>query len=165
MKTVKNLILAGLIVGLFACERTTFYNPYAQLEEDIAKIDAYLEENDIDAIRSGSGLRYVVHEPGVGDIPQRGNRVIVHYVGTLFDGTKFDSSYDRGEPFEYTHGIGSVIKGWEEGITYISERGKITLYVPSVLAYGSRSIGDEDDDVIIEPNSNLIFDIELLSVQ
>jgi FKBP-type peptidyl-prolyl cis-trans isomerase len=165
MKMVKKLIIASLVIGFCACERTTFYNPYAQLEADVAKIDEYLEENDIEAMRSNSGLRYVIHEPGIGAIPQKGNKVIVHYTGTLFDGTKFDSSYDRGEPFEYTHGTGSVIQGWEEGITYISERGKITLYVPSVLAYGSRSIENEEDSVIIEPNSNLIFDIELLSVQ
>jgi peptidylprolyl isomerase len=77
------------------------------------------------------------------------------------DGTKFDSSYDGdGIPFEYEHGYGSVISGWEEGIAYIRERGKITLYVPSVLAYGTRTVGD-----VIKPNSNLIFEIELLSVQ
>jgi FKBP-type peptidyl-prolyl cis-trans isomerase len=160
MKKVRVLILSGFIIGLFACEKQEFYNPYAQLDADIAIIDDYLEENNIDAKKSSSGLRYVIEEQGYGDIPKRGNRVIVHYVGTLLDGTKFDSSYDRGEPFEYTHGIGSVIQGWEEGITYISEGGKITLYVPSVLAYGSRSAGE-----FIEPNSNLIFEIELLSVQ
>jgi len=165
MKKFKNLILAGLIIGLSACEKTEFYNPYAQLNEDIAIIDEYLEANNINAQISASGLRYVIHKPGYGDIPQKGNRIIVHYVGTLLDGTKFDSSYDRGEPFEYTQGTGSVIQGWEEGITYISEQGKITLYVPSVLAYGSRTIEDEEDSVIIEPYSNLIFDIELLSVQ
>jgi len=160
MKMVKNLILTGLIVGLFACEKTTFYNPYAQLEADVAKIDEYLEDNNIVVKKTSTGLRYVIHDVGIGSVPQKGNKVIVHYTGTLLDGTKFDSSYDRGEPFEYTHGVGSVIRGWEEGITYISERGNITLYIPSVLAYGSRYVGD-----VIVPNSNLIFDIELLSVQ
>ena len=160
MKTVKNLFITALIIGLFACEKTQIYSPYAQLEADILLIDAYLEENNIDAKKSSSGLRYVIHDVGLGTIPQKGNTIIVHYEGNLLDGTKFDSSYDRGEPFEYIHGYGNVIRGWEEGITYVGERGKITLYIPSVLAYGTSSPGD-----IIEPNSNLIFDIELLSVQ
>jgi len=160
MKTVKNLFLAVLIIGLFACEKTEIYSPYAQLEADILRLDKYLEENNIDAIKTGSGLRYVIHDEGLGAVPQQGNTIIVHYVGTLLDGTKFDSSYDRGEPFEYIHGYGNVIQGWEEGITYVGERGKITLYVPSVLAYGTSSVGE-----FIEPNSNLIFEIELLSVQ
>ena len=153
-------MLGVLIISLFSCERTTFYNPYAQLEADIAKLDKYLDENNITAKKSSSGLRYVIHDEGLGSIPQKGNTLIVHYTGTLLDGTKFDSSYDHGEPMKYQHGYGQVISGWEEGITYISERGRITLYVPSVLAYGSRSVGE-----FIEPNSNLIFDIELFSVQ
>jgi peptidylprolyl isomerase len=160
MKKMKNILLAVLIMGLFSCERQTFYSPYAQLEADIAIIDKYLEENNIDAVKSRSGLRYVIHDEGLGTVPQKGNTLIVHYVGTLLDGTKFDSSYDRGKPFQYTHGLNQVISGWEEGISYIGETGKITLYVPSVLAYGARSMGE-----YIEPNSNLIFDIELLSVQ
>jgi FKBP-type peptidyl-prolyl cis-trans isomerase len=101
----------------------------------------------------------VIHDEGLGSSPQAGSIVIVHYVGTYLDGTKFDSSYDRAEPFEYTHGAGYVIRGWEEGLSYISETGSITLYIPSVLAYGVQGRGD------IGPNENLIFDIDLLSVQ
>lgn len=160
MKNVKSLVLVVSIMSLFSCEKTTFYSPYAQLDADIRAIDQYLEDNNINARRSSSGLRYVIHEEGLGSIPQMGNTVIVHYVGTLLDGTKFDSSYDNGEPFKYTQGYNQVIRGWEEGITYIGEMGKITLYVPSVLAYGARTVGE-----FIKPNSNLIFEIELLSVQ
>ena len=101
----------------------------------------------------------MIHDPGLGSTPQNGNIVKVHYVGTLLDGTQFDSSYDRGEPFQYTQGAGMVIRGWEEGMKYIAETGKITLYIPSVLAYGAAGRGD------IGPNENLIFDIDLLSVQ
>ena len=160
MKKVRNLLPAILIVVLFGCERTTFYNPYAQLDTDIAIIDQYLEENNITAQKSSSGLRYVIHDPGVGSIPAAGNILVVHYVGTLLDGTVFDSSYDNGKPLRYQYKSGQVISGWEEGLGYIAEGGKITLYVPSGLAYGSRAVGD-----LIEPNSNLIFDIELFSVQ
>ena len=159
MKRIKELLLAVLVIVLFSCEQQTFYSPYAQLEADIAIIDEYLEENNIDAKKSNSGLRYVIHDQGLGSTPQNGNIVKVHYVGTLLDGTQFDSSYDRGEPFQYTHGVGQVIRGWDEGLKYISETGKITLYVPSVLAYGASGAGD------IGPNENLIFDVELLSVQ
>jgi len=159
MKRIKELLLAIMVIGLFACEQQTFYSPYAQLEADITKIDQYLEADSIDAKKSNTGLRYVIHDEGLGSIPQNGSIVKVHYTGTFLDGTKFDSSYDRGEPFEYTHGIGQVIRGWEEGLTYIGETGKITLYVPSVLAYGVQGRGD------IGPNENLIFDIDLLSVQ
>ena len=160
MKRFKVLWLAVITAGILGCERTTFYSPYAQLEADIIIIDKFLEENNIDAIKSRSGLRYVIHDEGLGAYPEKGNTLKVHYTGTLLDGTKFDSSYDRGEPFEYEHGYGRVISGWEEGIAYIGERGRITLYIPSVLAYGTKTVGD-----VIKPNSNLIFDIELLSVQ
>ncbi len=159
MKRIKELLFVFMVIGLFACEKQTFYSPYAQLEADVIKIDKYLDENNIDAKKSNTGLRYVIHHEGLGSTPQAGNIVIVDYVGTFLDSTKFDSSYDRGESFQYTHGAGQVIRGWEEGLTYIGEKGSITLYIPSVLAYGSRGSGD------IGPNENLIFDIELHSVQ
>jgi FKBP-type peptidyl-prolyl cis-trans isomerase len=159
MKASSIIVLVLTVVILFSCEKTDLYSPYAQLQEDIQKIDAYLEENNITASKSSSGLRYVIIDEGLGSNPVRGNIVKVHYTGKLFDGTVFDSSYDRGEPFSYTHGVGQVISGWDEGLSYIGERGKITLYIPSVLAYGRRGSGD------IKPNENLIFDVELISVQ
>ncbi len=159
MKRIKEVLFAFMVIGLFSCEKQTFYSPYAQLEEDVNKIDKYLEENNIAAKKSNTGLRYVINDEGLGSTPQAGNIVKVHYVGTFLDSTKFDSSYDRGEPFKYTHGAGQVIRGWEEGLGYISETGNITLYIPSVLAYGVQGRGD------IGPNENLIFDIDLLSVQ
>ncbi len=160
MKVYVNIILLVFVFFAVSCEKTTIYNPYSQLQEDIAKIDEYLSENNITAIRSSSGLRYVIVDEGLGSNPVRGSLVTVHYIGKLFDGTVFDSSYDRGEPLSYTHGTGQVISGWDEGLSYIGERGKITLYVPSVLAYGNRGSGS-----LIGPNENLIFDVELLSVQ
>ena len=154
------IFLLFFVVIALSCEKTTIYNPYSQLQEDIQKIDEYLEANNISATKSSSGLRYVIVDEGLGSNPVRGNLIKVHYIGKLFDGTVFDSSYDRGEPLSYTHGVGNVISGWDEGLSYIGERGKITLYIPSVLAYGNRGSGD-----IIGPNENLIFDVELLSVQ
>lgn len=160
MRKVQILALLVIVSVIFSCEKQEIYSPYAQLQEDVLKIDKYLEENNITAVQTQSGLRYVIQDIGLGDFPVRGNTLKVHYTGTLLDGTKFDSSYDRGEPLEYIHGVGRVIKGWDEGLGYVGERGSITLYVPSVMAYGLQGAGD-----LIGTNENLIFDIELLSVQ
>ena len=155
MKASTFIILTLFAFFFLSCEKTNIYSPYSQLQEDIQKIDDYLIENNISAIRSSSGLRYVILDEGLGSNPVRGNLVKVAYTGTLFDGTVFDQG-----TITYTHGMGQVISGWDEGLSYIGERGKITLYIPSVLAYGNRGKGD-----LIGPNENLIFDVELLSVQ
>lgn len=155
MKPSVFIILLVFVLFSLSCEKTNIYSAYSQLQEDIAKIDEYLTENNITALRSSSGLRYVIVDEGLGSNPVRGNLVKVSYVGTLFDGTVFDQG-----TVSYTHGVGQVISGWDEGLSYIGERGKITLYVPSVMAYGNVGKGD-----LIGPNENLIFDVELLSVQ
>ncbi len=89
----------------------------------------------------------------------KGALVICHYQGFLDDGTKFDSSLDRGKPFQFVIGSGRVIKGWDIGIMGMKIGGKRKLFVPAHLAYGERQIGD-----IIKPNSNLHFEVELLDV-
>lgn len=89
----------------------------------------------------------------------KGALVYAQYEGFLEDGTKFDSSYDRGKPFQFVFGTGRVIKGWDQGLVGMKEGGKRTLYVPSHLAYGERQVGS-----FIKPHSNLIFKIELLEV-
>ena len=131
----------------------------AQLEKDIAELDNYLESEGITAQSTESGLRYVIEKIGNGQKPQPGEKVTVHYTGTLLDGTKFDSSLDRGEPFSFNVGQGMVIRGWDEGIPLLSIGGKGTLYIPSTLAYGSRGAGPT-----IKPNSNLKFDVELIGI-
>ena len=83
----------------------------------------------------------------------------VHYTGTLLNGTKFDSSRDRKEPFEFTLGKGQVIKGWDEGIAKMKVGGKATLVIPSSLGYAERDMGT------IPPYSTLVFDVELLDVK
>lgn len=130
-----------------------------KLESDGAEIDKYLEENGIEAQVSESGLRYTV-EGGKGTKAQPGDNVKVHYDGRLLSGEKFDSSRDRGEPFEFTIGQGMVIPGWDEGIAYIPQGGKGTLYVPSPLGYGARGAGP-----VIEPYSILVFDVEVMEVE
>lgn len=98
--------------------------------------------------------------PGTGKETVKGALVIAHYEGFLEDGTKFDSSRDKGRPFQFVFGTGRVIKGWDQGLIGMKEGGKRTLFVPSHLAYGERQIGN-----IIPPHSNLIFNIELLEVR
>lgn len=107
-----------------------------------------------------SGLKYEDTTAGSGASPQTGQRVTVHYTGTLLDGTKFDSSRDRGTPFTFVIGTGSVIKGWDEGVATMKVGGKRNLSIPAALAYGSRSPGAG-----IPPNSDLLFEVELISVQ
>ena len=96
---------------------------------------------------------------GSGQVVQTGDRVVVHYVGTLSTGEQFDSSRDRGEPFTFTVGAGRVIAGWEQGLVGMREGGTRVLVIPPHLAYGSRPVGS------IPANSTLVFTIELLEIR
>ena len=95
---------------------------------------------------------------GEGKEAVKGALITTHYTGWLEDGTQFDSSYDRGKPFQCVIGTGRVIKGWDQGLMGMKVGGKRKLVVPSHLAYGERSMG------VITPHSNLTFEIELLEV-
>lgn len=107
-----------------------------------------------------SELQITDIEIGTGKEVVKGALIFVQYEGFLEDGTKFDSSIDRGRPFQCVIGTGRVIKGWDMGLMGMKEGGKRKLFVPSHLAYGERQIGAQ-----IMPNSNLIFNIELLEVR
>lgn len=131
-----------------------------QLQKDIDVIDDYLAQNNITAQSTESGLRYVIDVEGTGDYPEPGDNVKVHYTGTLLDGTKFDSSFDRNEPINFAIGRGQVIMGWDEGIALLKKGGKGTLYIPSTLAYGERGAGGGQ----IPPNTPLKFDVELVEI-
>lgn len=104
-----------------------------------------------------SGLQYIVLKEGEGEKPTATDRVKVHYHGTLFDGTVFDSSVDRGTPS--TFGVGQVIKGWTEGLQLMSVGSKYKFFIPQELAYGHRNTGK-----FIKPFSPLVFEVELLEI-
>jgi peptidylprolyl isomerase len=108
---------------------------------------------------TASGLQYIEELEGQGAAVESGQNVSVHYTGWLTNGTKFDSSRDRGEPFEFPVGGGRVIRGWDEGVASMKIGGKRRLIVPPDLGYGSRGIGP------IPPNSVLIFDVEALGAR
>jgi len=146
------------------------FNATKVFEEEIAGLEAEKEkkkealENEIKTLAKGyektdSGLRYKITEPNAeGEKPNRGAVVKVHYNGMLADGTKFDSSYDRGKPIEFPVGVGKVIPGWDEGIRLLKTGEKARLIIPPYLGYGENGAGP------IPPNSILIFDVELVGI-
>ena len=107
-----------------------------------------------------SGLKYVDEVVGTGTSPAPGKMVTVHYTGTLTNGTKFDSSRDRNEPFTFPIGKGRVIKGWDEGVMSMKVGGKRKLIIPPELGYGKMG-----SPPTIPPNSTLVFEVELLDVK
>ncbi|MBU6183400.1 MAG: FKBP-type peptidyl-prolyl cis-trans isomerase [Verrucomicrobia bacterium] len=126
----------------------------------LEKGQAFLAENakKPGVQQTASGLQYTIEAPGEGTAPKPTDTVKVNYRGTLLDGTEFDSSYKRNEPIEFP--LNGVIRGWTEGLQLIKPGGKIKLFIPSNLAYGSRGAGG-----VIGPDETLIFEVELLEVK
>jgi FKBP-type peptidyl-prolyl cis-trans isomerase FkpA len=106
------------------------------------------------------GLKYTEDQVGTGTEATKGKTVSVHYTGWLLDGTKFDSSRDRNQPFSFALGQGRVIKGWDEGVAGMKVGGKRTLVIPPDLGYGASGAGG-----VIPPNATLKFEVELLEVK
>ena len=114
--------------------------------------------------KTESGLQYRDIKEGTGEKPKKGQTCVMHYTGWLWEngakGKKFDSSVDRGEPFDFPIGTGRVIKGWDEGVLSMKVGGKRELLIPPDLGYGSRGAGR-----VIPPNATLLFEVELLKIQ
>ena len=115
-------------------------------------------------VKTASGLKIIDTKVGTGARLGTGQTCVMHYTGWLYEngakGKKFDSSVDRGQPFEFPIGTGRVIKGWDEGVATMKVGGKRTLIIPPALGYGARGAGG-----VIPPNATLIFDVELLDVK
>ena len=129
------------------------------MAEETGIREKYLTDNNITVEPTETGLIFIETKKGNGKKPVPGDKVKVHYSGYLLDGTKFDSSFDRDQPFEFDLGQGRVIKGWDEGIALLNVGGSATLIIPSDIAYGPRGAGG-----IITPYSTLKFDVELLEI-
>lgn len=152
-------------------------NSVKQLEIDTQIIQDYLAANNIEATRTSSGLYYVIESEGTGAAIETGDLAFVHYAGYLMDGTLFDTSIktlaqekgvyneqrdsmDGYAPLEVRVGMGQVIQGWDEGLALLKKGDKAKFFIPSPLAYGDRNAGGP-----IQPNSVLIFDVEITDVQ
>jgi len=112
------------------------------------------------AVTTASGLTYIVTKKGEGAQLKAGDEIIVNYTGLLTNGTKFDSSLDRGEPFSFPLGAGRVIKGWDEGFQKLKIGDHATLIIPPAIAYGERGAGG-----VIQPGATLIFIVEVIGVK
>ncbi len=112
------------------------------------------------AVKTESGLIYLITRQGTGAQAKAGDTVAVHYTGTLTNGTKFDSSRDRGEPIEFPLGQGRVIKGWDEGIARMKVGDQAILVIPPTIGYGSRGAGG-----VIPPDAMLVFIVELVGIK
>ncbi len=126
---------------------------------------AAAEKKESKMIKTASGLQYEDTVVGTGESPKAGQTCVMNYTGWLWEngkkGKKFDSSYDRGQPFTFPLGQGRVIKGWDEGVATMKVGGKRTLLIPPQLGYGSRGVGNG----LIPPNSTLLFEVELLGIK
>lgn len=150
---VKNVTRFLLRAGLFAALAFAIGLTFATVAPAVA------EETT-----TASGLKIIDTTVGTGATPATGQTCVMHYTGWLYEngkkGTKFDSSVDRGQPFEFPIGTGRVIAGWDEGVATMKVGGKRTLIIPPDLGYGAQGAGG-----VIPPNATLIFDVELLDVK
>ncbi len=153
-----------LVVSQFTNQPNAIADRLTQNQPQIAQViekptSNTMSDDDNKVVTTASGLKYVVLNEGTGAAPKTGQTVVVHYTGTLEDGTKFDSSRDRGQPFSFKLGVGQVIKGWDEGLSTMKVGDRRQLTIPPELGYGARGAGGT-----IPPNATLIFDVELLKI-
>ncbi|OGI19708.1 MAG: peptidylprolyl isomerase [Candidatus Melainabacteria bacterium RIFCSPHIGHO2_02_FULL_34_12] len=152
----KLVVLFVLIICTSSCSKES--NPISEQNTGNNETEnMMINSENKDITITESGLKYIDEVVGNGASPKSGQKVKVHYTGWLENGTKFDSSVDRGQPFEFVIGIGQVIKGWDEGVSTMKVGGKRKLIIPSTLGYGNQGAGG-----VIPPNATLIFDVELL---
>lgn len=155
MKKLASLLLSGLAAVLWTAPAPA---------QEKASPPAPTEKKESKMIKTASGLEYEDTKVGTGESPKTGQTCVMNYTGWLWvdgkKGEKFDSSLDRGRPFEFPIGMGRVIKGWDEGVSTMKVGGKRTLLIPPQLGYGARGAGG-----VIPPNATLLFEVELVGVK
>lgn len=151
-RPLTTFVTIAVAFGLLSGTAATFARP--------TKVNEQISQVPQGAVTTASGLKYQDLLVGQGAQPRRGQTVSVHYTGWLPNGQKFDSSVDRGQPFEFQLGAGQVIRGWDEGVASMHIGSKRKLIIPPNLAYGDRGVPGA-----IPPGSTLIFDVELLGVR
>jgi peptidylprolyl isomerase len=158
MKKTLSVLLTGAAIAFVAAS--------APAEEKVKTTApaAAAEKKEPKMVTTPSGLKYQDAKEGTGPSPKNGQKCSMHYTGWLWEndakGKKFDSSVDRGQPFEFRIGQGEVIRGWDEGVATMKVGGKRTLIIPPALGYGSRGAAG-----VIPPNATLLFEVELLGVK
>ncbi len=155
---VLGLVFAVSALGSAGCEKSE--EQAEKPAEKQAAAEPATKEATSSMTTTASGLKIEDVKVGTGASPRTGQVCVMHYTGWLTDGTKFDSSRDRGQPFEFAIGQGQVIKGWDEGVATMKVGGRRKLTIPPELGYGERGAGGA-----IPPNATLVFDVELLGVK
>jgi FKBP-type peptidyl-prolyl cis-trans isomerase len=156
------IVIAAVALGILLFKGRPANAPTNESNKEVAAENKKSTEVSTNQNNSKNmGLEIKTTQEGTGErVVKSGDTISVHYTGKLADGTKFDSSVDRGTPFTFQIGQGMVIQGWEQGLLGMKVGEKRTLTIPSELGYGSRGAG-----AVIPPNATLIFDVELISIK
>lgn len=153
-----------LVVGIVTFALISFLKKDKNISTEVTKIESVAKDENLsnNEVMQENVTELKIEDlvVGTGEEAVAGKTISVHYTGTLTDGTKFDSSKDRGTPFEFTLGVGQVIQGWDQGFSGMKVGGQRKLIIPSELGYGAQGAGG-----LIPPNATLIFEVELLGVK